>query len=41
MPGSTPPRDPLDAIIGFWDFPVSSLAPLLRKCYGVPSTTLS
>lgn len=22
---------PVDAIIGFWDFPVSSLVPLLRK----------
>lgn len=31
---------PIDAIIGFWDFPVSSLIPLLRKRYGLPSATL-
>jgi hypothetical protein len=29
-----------DAIIGFWDFPVSSLAPLLRKRYGLPTASI-
>lgn len=31
---------PIDAIIGFWDFPVSSLVPLLRRRYGLPSAAL-
>lgn len=31
---------PIDAIIGFWDFPVSSLIPLLRRRYGLPSAAL-
>lgn len=31
---------PIDAIIGFWDFPVSSLLPLLRQRYGLPSASL-
>ena len=26
---------PVDAVIGFWDFPVSSLVPLLRKRFGL------
>jgi hypothetical protein len=30
----------IDAIIGFWDFPVSSLAPLLRQRYGLPTASL-
>jgi hypothetical protein len=30
----------IDAIIGFWDFPVSSLAPLLRRRYGLPTASL-
>lgn len=30
----------IDAIIGFWDFPVSSLLPLLRKRYGLPTASL-
>ncbi|HEY2205959.1 MAG TPA: ATP-grasp domain-containing protein [Pseudonocardia sp.] len=31
---------PIDAIIGFWDFPVSTLLPLLRKRYGLPGASL-
>jgi ATP-grasp domain len=27
---------PIDAIIGFWDFPVTSMVPLLRRRYGLP-----
>ena len=27
----------IDAIVGFWDFPVSTMLPLLRKPYGLPS----
>ncbi len=30
----------IDAIIGFWDFPVSSLLPLLRKRYGLPTASI-
>jgi hypothetical protein len=30
----------IDAIIGFWDFPVSSILPLLRKRYGLPGASL-
>lgn len=30
----------IDAIIGFWDFPVSSLLPLLRRRYGLPTASL-
>jgi hypothetical protein len=30
----------IDAIIGFWDFPVSSLAPLLRQRYGLPTPSV-
>lgn len=28
---------PIDAIIGFWDFPVSSIVPLLRRRHGLPT----
>src|SRR5699024_1851602 len=31
---------PVDAIIGFWDFPVSSLVPLLRRRYGLPTASV-
>jgi hypothetical protein len=31
---------PIDAIIGFWDFPVSSLVPLLRQRYGLPTASV-
>lgn len=31
---------PIDAIIGFWDFPVTSLIPLLRRRYGLPAVAL-
>lgn len=31
---------PIDAIIGFWDFPVSSILPLLRRRYGLPTASL-
>lgn len=30
----------IDAIIGFWDFPVSSILPLLRLRYGLPTASL-
>jgi hypothetical protein len=30
----------IDAIIGFWDFPVSSLAPLLRQRYSLPTPSV-
>jgi len=30
----------IDAIIGFWDFPVSSVLPLLRRQYGLPTASL-
>jgi hypothetical protein len=30
----------VDAIIGFWDFPVSSLLPLLRTRYGLPTASI-
>lgn len=29
----------VDAIVGFWDFPVSTMLPLLREPYGLPSPT--
>jgi hypothetical protein len=29
----------VDAIVGFWDFPVSTMLPLLREPYGLPSAT--
>lgn len=32
--------EPIDTIIGFWDFPVSSLVPLLRRRYGLPAVPL-
>jgi hypothetical protein len=28
---------PIDAIVGYWDFPVSTMLPLLRRPYGLPS----
>jgi biotin carboxylase len=28
---------PIDAIVGYWDFPVSTMLPLLREPYGLPS----
>ncbi|MGD8784679.1 MAG: ATP-grasp domain-containing protein [Thioalkalispiraceae bacterium] len=28
---------PIDAIVGYWDFPVSTMLPLLRKPYDLPS----
>lgn len=31
---------PIDAIIGFWDFPVSSILPLLRRWCGLPTASL-
>ncbi|MBA0128194.1 ATP-grasp domain-containing protein [Haloechinothrix sp. YIM 98757] len=31
---------PIDAIIGFWDFPVSAMVPLLRRRYGLPAASL-
>lgn len=31
---------PVDAIIGFWDFPVSTVVPLLRQRYGLPTVPL-
>jgi hypothetical protein len=30
----------IDAIIGFWDFPVTSITVLLRKRYGLPTASL-
>ena len=29
----------VDAIVGFWDFPVSTMLPLLRQPFGLPSPT--
>lgn len=31
---------PIDAIIGFWDFPVSSIVPLLRRRHGLDTATV-
>lgn len=31
---------PIDAIIGYWDFPVSSLLPLLCRHFGLPTPSL-
>ena len=28
---------PIDAIVGYWDFPVSTMLPLLRRPFGLPS----
>lgn len=28
---------PIDAIVGYWDFPVSTMLPLLRQPFGLPS----
>lgn len=30
----------IDAIVGYWDFPVSTMLPLLRQPYGLPGPTL-
>ena len=30
----------IDAIIGFWDFPVSTMLPLLRRRYGLPTASI-
>ncbi|MCB1986492.1 MAG: ATP-grasp domain-containing protein [Burkholderiales bacterium] len=29
--------DSIDAIVGYWDFPVSTMLPLLRRSHGLPS----
>ncbi|PXY19034.1 ATP-grasp domain-containing protein [Prauserella muralis] len=31
---------PIDAVTGYWDFPVTSLTPVLCERYGLPSTSL-
>ena len=31
---------PIDAIIGYWDFPVSSMVPLLARRFGLPGASL-
>jgi biotin carboxylase len=31
---------PVDAVTGYWDFPVTSLVPVLCERYGLPSTSL-
>lgn len=30
----------IDAIVGYWDFPVSMMVPILCKKYGLPSKSL-
>lgn len=30
---------PIDTILGFWDFPVSAMVPLLRQGYGLPAVS--
>ncbi|MEJ2456309.1 MAG: D-alanine--D-alanine ligase [Candidatus Thiodiazotropha sp.] len=30
----------IDAVVGYWDFPVSTLLPLLREAIGLPTTSL-
>lgn len=32
--------DPIDAIVGYWDFPVSSMVPILCERFGLRSATL-
>jgi hypothetical protein len=32
--------DRVDAIVGYWDFPVSTVLPLLREAVGLPTTSL-
>jgi hypothetical protein len=32
--------EPVDAVIGFWDFPISTLVPLLAARYGLPGASL-
>lgn len=34
------PEGSIDAIVGYWDFPVSTLVPMLGKEYGVRTTSL-
>lgn len=31
---------PIDAILGFWDFPVSMMVPILRESFGLPGASL-
>ncbi len=31
---------PIDAIVGYWDFPVSTMLPILRREHGLPGPTL-
>jgi hypothetical protein len=33
-------RGPIDAVVGYWDFPTSCLLPLLRQRVGLPSPSL-
>lgn len=33
-------EEPIDAIVGYWDFPVSTLVPLLAERYGTRATSL-
>ncbi|MBK1621206.1 D-alanine--D-alanine ligase [Lamprobacter modestohalophilus] len=33
-------RDPIDAVIGYWDFPVSTVLPILRNAVGLPGPSL-
>lgn len=30
----------IDAIVGYWDFPVSTMLPILRARYGLPGPSL-
>lgn len=32
--------DRIDAIVGYWDFPVSTVLPILRQCVGLPGPSL-
>lgn len=32
--------EPIEAIVGYWDFPVSTILPLLRQPFGLPSPSL-
>jgi hypothetical protein len=33
-------RDGVDAVVGYWDFPVSTVLPILRRSVGLPGPTL-
>lgn len=33
-------REPIDGIVGYWDFPVSSMIPVLAARYGLPGPSL-